>query len=166
MPQPVPPFFLSPTHSTNFSYQITSNAQVLRFFVSTLLYGPFVFATIVCIQLQPQFSCNLTHQVLPLVVSQRANMLPLAPSHNKSWLLSLIDEGLLHTAPALSLTHTLLDAAALLAAAWLFSSLWRWNNQPFIRLIRSWCQVRPGTENYITTNVYNSRLVTQPCVLT
>lgn len=103
---------------------VTVPRHVLRFFVSTLLYGPFVFATI----------------VLPLLVAQQANMLPLAPPQEKVWLLSLLDDGITHISPTFSLSQALLESLASLAAAWLFSSLWKWNNQPFIWLIRSWSQ--------------------------
>jgi hypothetical protein len=96
--------------------------HVLRFFVSTLLYGPFVFATI----------------VLPLLVAQHAKMLPLAPPQEKVWLISLLDDGIAHITPHFSLSHAFLESLASLAAAWLFSSLWKWNNQPFIKLIRMW----------------------------
>ncbi len=102
--------------------------HVLRFFVSTLLYGPFVFATI----------------VLPLLVAQRAKMLPLAPPQDKVWLLSLLDDGIALVSPHFSLFHAFLEALASIAAAWLFSSLWKWNNQPFIKLIRMWSQFFGG----------------------
>jgi hypothetical protein len=102
--------------------------HVLRFFVSTLLYGPFVFATI----------------VLPLLVAQHANMLPLAPPQEKVWLLSLLDDGIALKSPKFSLFHAFLESLASIAAAWLFSSLWKWNNQPFIKLIRMWSQFFGG----------------------
>jgi hypothetical protein len=107
---------------------VTVPRHVLRFFVSTLLYGPFVFATI----------------VLPLLVAHNANMLPLAPPQDKVWLLSLLDSDITHISPSFSLYHAFLESAACLAAAWLFSSLWKWNNQPFISLLRSWINLLGG----------------------
>ncbi len=101
---------------------VTVPRHVLRFFVSTLLYGPFVFATI----------------VLPLLVAQNANMLPIASPQDKVWLLSLFDDGITRISPDFALSQALLEALAALAAAWLFSSLWKWNDQPFICLIRAW----------------------------
>lgn len=107
---------------------VTVPRHVLRFFVSTLLYGPFVFATI----------------VVPLLVAQNANMLPLAPPQDKVWLLSLLDNGITHISHSFSLSDALLESVASLAAAWLFSSLWKWNNQPFIWLIRTWSDLFGG----------------------
>ena len=107
---------------------VTVPRHVLRFFVSTLLYGPFVFATI----------------VLPLLVAQHANMLPLAPPQGKVWLLSLFDDSIAHVSLDFSLSQAFLEALASLAAAWLFSSLWKWNNQPFIGLLRSWSRCFGG----------------------